>query len=301
MASYYLPGYAAPAGVDSREKVKDYQRMLGVTADGIWGPVTQAAFEASGTSPYAAGSDAFTRYYETILGAISPPGISVRVPARAEIQRDFETMLRPGVDLAIDRRRTRGEEALAEIDADAASRGMMGSTYVTSVKEREGDDVETDIALMEAQYTGTLAERIAAALERYAALEMQAESANAQMQASARSTAAGIATQWYQNYLAKQPAAAAKSSGAKSASAGASLVSPRLTQDDYLDYVASLSADQRASLFYSTLDYWRARREELTAALGAARVELLKDSYGRTGSAGLVGAGGGTAWLKSAK
>ena len=47
MASYSLTGYTPPAGVDSRQKVKEYQSRLGVTVDGIWGPKTQAAYEAS--------------------------------------------------------------------------------------------------------------------------------------------------------------------------------------------------------------------------------------------------------------
>ena len=47
MASYSLAGYTPPAGVDSRQKVKEYQTRLGVAADGIWGPKTQAAYEAS--------------------------------------------------------------------------------------------------------------------------------------------------------------------------------------------------------------------------------------------------------------
>ena len=301
MASYSLTGYTTPDGVDSREKVKDYQRLLGVRADGIWGPVTQAAYDkqgAAGAGRYASPSDAFTSYYQTILGAISTPGVSVRVPSRYQIAKDYETMLRPGVDLAITRRRARGEEALAEADADAASRGMLGSTYVTSVKEREGDDVEGDISMMEAHYTGTLAERIAAALEAYTSLELQAASTNAQMAAAASSTAAGIAAQWYPSSLmGAARTTTAKSSGGSGARQ-TQAASARLTQQDYLDYVAALSGAQRTALFQSSDPYWQVRREELSSAFGAQAFNVLQSAYAPMLQAS---AGGGAKWLTHAK
>lgn len=37
MAKYYMNGYTPPEGVNSASKVKEYQRQLGVKADGIWG------------------------------------------------------------------------------------------------------------------------------------------------------------------------------------------------------------------------------------------------------------------------
>ena len=78
MSSYYVSGYSTPPGVESREAVKEYQRTLGVTADGIWGPVTQAAYEryTGASNPALANSDVFMDYYNYILGAISTPGIS---------------------------------------------------------------------------------------------------------------------------------------------------------------------------------------------------------------------------------
>jgi len=47
MANYVVAGYKTPSGVNSREQVKEMQRKLGVTADGVWGAQTQAAYEKS--------------------------------------------------------------------------------------------------------------------------------------------------------------------------------------------------------------------------------------------------------------
>lgn len=294
MANYYLSGYSTPDGVESREDVKQYQRMLGVTADGIWGPVTQAAYRnytANTANPFSNGSDVFKNYYDSILGTISTPGVSVSVPSRDEIAADYETILRPSVDLAIKNRRKRGETALAEIDADAASRGMTASTYVSSMKEREDDDVEDDVTTLEAQYTSSLAERIAFALEYYTSLEMQAASTNAQAASSARSTAASIAAQWYQNYLnSLANAQAATGSGSGSGSG--------LAPDDYLEYVSLLSASERDALFNSGAAYWTARRKEIIGALGKKSYDALVKSYDTSMRIPEGTSGGGT-WLMS--
>ena len=68
MANYYLSGYSTPDGVESREDVKQYQRMLGVTADGIWGPVTQAAYRN-----YTANTATEAMYSKTITIPFSAP------------------------------------------------------------------------------------------------------------------------------------------------------------------------------------------------------------------------------------
>lgn len=47
MADYYLKGYTPPATVTNRDQVRQLQQQLGVKADGIWGPNTQAAYGKS--------------------------------------------------------------------------------------------------------------------------------------------------------------------------------------------------------------------------------------------------------------
>lgn len=49
MANYYLKGYEPPKNITSKEQVKNVQQRLGVKADGIWGPDTQAAWDAMRT------------------------------------------------------------------------------------------------------------------------------------------------------------------------------------------------------------------------------------------------------------
>lgn len=90
MASYSLAGYTPPAGVDSRQKVKEYQTRLGVAADGIWGPKTQAAYEASltgGRNDWSTPARIYGGYYDQALSLYAPPRIQAYTPPRAEIER----------------------------------------------------------------------------------------------------------------------------------------------------------------------------------------------------------------------
>lgn len=79
---------------------------------------------------------------------------------------------------------------MAELDADAASRGMGASTYVTSVKGREMANTERDVALLESNYAASLSERVASYLQYYANLDLQAQMQNAQLAYTAQNAAA---------------------------------------------------------------------------------------------------------------
>ncbi len=278
MASYYLSGYTTPDGVNSRSDVRQWQEKLGVKADGIWGPNTQAAYEKyNGANSLST----FQTYYNTILGAMSVPSVSVSVPSRAELKSDISSYLRPSVDLAISNRRSSGETAKAEMDADAASRGMGASTYVSSMKEREDDDVESDISMMEAQYTATLAERIAAALEKYESMNLQAQMQNAQYAYNAQSLALSLAGQWFNTYMNNAAQYTKSSGGYRSGSGGSSssgLASKNMSTLDYVRFVSGLSPSERSMLYNSDATEWALMRMELEDALG-------KDGYKEVRSA----------------
>ena len=277
MASYYMNGYTPPEGVNSASKVKEYQRQLGVKADGIWGPNTQAAYERYAN---ASSMSKFQEYYDTILGALSVPSISVSVPSK----EDISGYLRPGVDLAISKRRAAGETAKAELDADAVSRGMGASTYVSSMKEREDDDTQSDISIMEAQYTATLAERIAAALEKYQSMSLQAQLQNAQYAYNAQTTAMNLASQWFNSYM-NNAARAVKGSGGRSGKSGTA--SKNMSTLDYVRFVSGLSAPERSMLYNSGASEWVMMRTELEDALGKDGYRTVRSAFPILGSAGV--------------
>ena len=302
MAKYYMNGYTPPEGVNSASKVKEYQRQLGVKADGIWGPDTDAAYRASlnrsaqrqaqSRSGFDWGdsgrNEAFDGYYNAIRNSLSVPTVTVKAPSAGEVKDMWSGVLRPSADAAIERRSRAAEREMAEIDADAVSRGMGQSSYVTSVKARQMEEAQDDISDIEAQYGAALAEKIYDTLYKYDQMSLNAQQYNAEAHAAAQKTALSMASDWYNQYLSQQNAAiaaAAKGSSSKSSKGGSGSKKSSLSREDYTEYVRNLTAEQRRQLFSSENSYWSSRREEIYSALGKTLYDSLKKKYGGKGGA----------------
>ena len=116
---------------------------------------------STGAQTAQIGTNALESYYRALLELFSVPGVTVQAPSYDELGEAFESIMRPGVDTAIDNRYEAGALNMAELEADAYSRGMGSSSFVSSMNAREQDDIQTDIAAIEAQYAAAIAEPIA--------------------------------------------------------------------------------------------------------------------------------------------
>jgi len=300
--SYVQGDYILPEGVDSRDRVKEYQRILGVKVDGIWGPDTDAAYRAwltkqqTPSTPNTQNTGGFTwgdsgrdnlfdAYFEAIKKSLTLPEITIETPSKEEVSAMWSDILRPGVDAAIDKRNRDAERDMAELDADAVSRGMGSSTFITSVKAREMEEAQDDISDMEAQYGAVLAERIFNTLSQYDQMKFSAQQYNADAAESAIRTALSMASDWYSQYLSQQAAAQKQNtsgspgSGGSSGSSGSGKKSG-LSAADYTEYIRNLTPAQQKLLFTSTNEYWSSRRDEIYSVLGSTLYENLKKQYG---------------------
>lgn len=124
--------------------------------------------ENSGTG---SSSGSFEDYYTRLLETLHGYGVALTLPTLEELYSQLEQFLRPVVDSAIDNRREHGETTLAELDADAYSRGMGGSTYLSGMKRREYDAVAADIAMLEANYNAQLAKYLYEATQELAGIQ----------------------------------------------------------------------------------------------------------------------------------
>lgn len=209
MAFSNYGGIIAPSSVTSKDDVKNLQRQLGVTVDGLWGPKTQAAYEASGMANQSSGSSSsipsgystYLKDFQSLLGSYAPT-ISYTPTSREELQTDIESYLRPAYDLAIQNRKDATVTNKANIDVDAASRGMGSSTWVTDVKDRAQDSEARDIATLESQYEAAMAQQLMSALQQEKANQLAVDQYNASAQAQALQTALGLAGDFYANDLA---------------------------------------------------------------------------------------------------
>lgn len=298
-----------PYLLDTDDAAKDHMALAAQAAKGGDRPYQDAVIQSAGPTPkgreYAAsqydqdpaanapptasGANALESYYRALLGLFSVPGVTVPAPTYDELGKTFESIIRPGVDTAIENRYEAGARNMAELEADAYSRGMGSSSFVSSMNAREQDDVQSDIAAIEAQYAAAIAEQLYKAMNTYNEMNLQAQMFNAQMRQNAQNSAAARALDMYGGRNSQSGGDRRRESPGLSESAYSGLSLPECE-----NYIESLSQSERNSLFAGSTQYWRARRNEIINSLGAEAYERLKSRYHRTAAHGSAGARGTT-------
>ena len=196
-------------------------------------------------------------------------GVSVQAPDYDSLVELFEAYLRPTYDRAIENRHQAAQTSMADLDADAYSRGMGASTFVSSMREREQDDMNSDIAMLETEYASALSERLYEAMAAYSKLKLEADIYNAENALSASSTGRSTGR------------SSGRGSG-KTASAGSGTGMSGKVKfgfDECKSLLGKFSTSERYDFFMSGDPYWKQMRSEMIEAIGRDRFEYLKDSY----------------------
>ena len=202
-------------------------------------------------------------------GYANAGGVSVQAPDYDSLVELFEAYLRPTYDRAIENRQAAAQTSMAELDADAYSRGMGASTFVSSMREREQDDMNSDIAMLETEYASALSEKLYEAMAAYSKLKLEADIYNAENALSASGT--GRST--------------GRSSGRGSGKTGATNSGTGMSGkvkfgfDECKSLLGKFSTSERYDFFMSGDPYWKQMRSEMIEAIGRDRFEYLKDSY----------------------
>ena len=212
MANYYVSGYTPPAGYTNSDSVKQLQQALNaqganLSVDGVYGPKTAAAYSQYNSTGGGATSYLPTQYknYLTELQSLlSPNTVSYTPTSKDEYASMIQQALRPGYDLAISQRKETTKSNKAEIDADAAARGMGSSTWVTDVKDRQNQYEADDIATLESQYAAVYASQLMDALNAEKQNQLAVDQFNASQLANQQATALGLADSFYSQYLTDQ-------------------------------------------------------------------------------------------------
>ncbi|MDD3919914.1 MAG: hypothetical protein PHO41_01865 [Eubacteriales bacterium] len=282
MASYVLKGYQTPQGVASSADVAAYQRQLNtegarLKVDGIWGPKTEAAYQQSAAMQV----DALQRiqeYMQQILAIYDVPQVSYTPRSAASFESEYASFLRPEVDQSISRRKEATVTYQAELDADAISRGMGASTYVTDVKDRQLDAEADDIAAMESDYQATLSKMIADAVAAEQQRAHEAAVYNANQMASARQMAFSTAQEMYAADVSRQQAATASNrSGSKSKSRSNDV--PATTPENCERFLQILTPSERAAVYQGKTDKDVRYQQELIASVGQLGYLQLQGKY----------------------
>ena len=129
--------------------------------------------------PNEAMAAAFENIYKSIpRQTITPTAISLAEKNRATVAAEADASLRPYLDLSATQREQAAVQSRAELDADAYSRGMGSSTWLTDKKSRESMAAQTDIANMKAQYAASIADSINKSMANYEANKLAVDQAN---------------------------------------------------------------------------------------------------------------------------
>lgn len=140
------------------------------------------------------------------------PTVQYNQASMAQLRDNLEAAYRAGYEKSVDSRREATRRNNAAIDADAASRGMGASTWVTDAKMRQADSEASDLAGLAAQKDSTIAQQLAAALSDQEANRLAVEQFNAAQRTGALEQALAGA----QNMLALEQQNQQRSGGSNS-------------------------------------------------------------------------------------
>lgn len=115
-----------------------------------------ASLQTQQSAPSYGSREDFDALYKSILNGMGD---------NATLQANIEAALRPQYDKSIAELNQQRIERNAEIDVDAASRGMGNSTWVTDAKLRQMRGTEDAIADLNANYNSTLYSALADAIK----------------------------------------------------------------------------------------------------------------------------------------
>ncbi len=158
----------------------------------------------SGGGRNAATAYTFDDFHRTTRAAYEPAQVEIEAFDREKQAASLSAWLRPNYDRAIADREQRTDTARAELDADALSRNMGTSAYVTDVKSRMHTQEARDVATLEAEY-GAEVERYLIEMEQsYLARRNETEMFNAGEWNDAMQKAYDSAMTLYRNYLSSR-------------------------------------------------------------------------------------------------
>ncbi len=210
------------------------------------------------------------------------------------ISETIKNWLRPAYEQAIQSRREQTGRINAELDADAWSRGMGQSSYLSDVKERAYRGEARDVDALESDYAAALAGHLYDAIKAQQEKKIEVDEFNAEAINRAREKAMDAAQALYRAY---QSAARSHGSGgsavtdaeseeeANGVPIGTLLVGTlpeKLPKTDYrtaASILARMTPKERKRLYNQTDPAFRQLRGELVYSLGRDGFNRLRKDF----------------------
>jgi hypothetical protein len=251
-----IPTTIGKYGVDVGDTEFDFDRFSGDGSSGA--PRVQTMSD----------EDVLSGLVNDMYGRFAPRELIYEMSDEEKIRSNVAAWLRPNYDQAIANRQEQTLAYKANLDADAISRGMGASTYVTDVKNRQQNAEARDIASLETDYGSSLAKYVSEGVASENDRVLETEKINAQLRQDAYELAYSAALQLFDEYK-KQPRGGASG---KSAVKATSL-------ENCEAFLGMLSGEERRDIYDGTTASGERYRAELLASVGAAGYVQLMGKY----------------------
>lgn len=146
-------------------------------------------------------SESFETFYKRTREQYAPTLMEYTAENMDSLRETIAAWLRPSYEQALKKQEKQAAIYNGKLDADAWSRGMGSSTYVSDLKYRRQNELQENRADLEASYGAALAEQLYNAWEKQLEYRMEVEKFNAQAQNDANQKALTAAGNLYQSYL----------------------------------------------------------------------------------------------------
>ena len=212
----------------------------------------------------------------------------------ATLSETIRNWIRPAYEQAIEARREQTGRINAELDADAWSRGMGQSTYLSDVKERQLNSESRDVDLLESDYASTLAGHLYDAMKEQQQMKIEVDQFNAEQINHAREQAMSAAQALYRTYLSQGSSYGgerASSAAADEAEDGRESILrtllrgreeadvPRTDYQTAANMLARMKPEERARLYNRADPAYQALRSEILFSLGTKGFAALMNAF----------------------
>ena len=146
--------------------------------------------------------ETFETIYQKMREKFAPTPVTYTPVDEQTLAERISKVLRPMYDKAIAALFKGNQRSDAELDADAISRGMGSSTYVTDVKRRQDNATAEGARDLESDYGAKMADQLYKAMEGEREKQLEVDKFNAQQKSAADAQAFEAAKVMYEAYLA---------------------------------------------------------------------------------------------------
>ena len=275
--------WTPPIHIDRLAEKKSNERQ---TSSKVSSGRSSGGSSSSGTT---SNIPSFESVFQEMLQHYMPETVEFTPLSEEVLSETIRNWLRPAYEQAIQSRREQTGRINAELDADAWSRGMGQSTYLSDIKDRQFRNESQDVDALESDYASTLAGHLYDAMKEQQKTKIEVDQFNAEQINHAREKAMTSAQALYQSYLSSGSGGRGSGKGAgASGSNGNSLLSqllqaqpdlPKTSYNSVANALARMTPTERGKLYNRSDPSYLKLRSEILYSLGPEAFNTLQREF----------------------